>query len=944
MGDGIPQCDVCIICALAEETEAVLDEFSTRCQTVFEKAISSSDGYVYHYATIRNQKGEPLTILVLCQAHPGPVETVLHLKSLLREFHPRFAAMAGICAGEKRKVQLGDLVVAEYAYHYEEGKVERSKNGTVTLRPGSIPYSPAKRILQYAHNFKAWQQPVAEQQLARRKRTRKHATEVQCFIAPMASGMAVRTDDPFPILQQQHRKTLGLDQEAAAFYATLHEFPDVCSLVVKGVCDYAHLGKNDVYHEEAAHAAAIYLLSFIQEYVTEETMPKRRYEQQPVVKISCNHIAAPPGKLFDRVETLAEIERCLKDQDIRGIFLWGMRGCGKSLIAKKIAEDCKSAEGSLGRRFSHIVWLTFRKEELTATGIAKPYNYYQSKHDIYAEILKVHGSPHLGNMDPLRGVQEVLQNAPTLVILDSFEFFLEGKREEAKLDSDFAALLREVARGSCFVLTSWRDSAEIRRYLYKVIKIEPFDAPLAKEYFLYHCKEKSIALPSPQWSGEVHKEIFKVTAGIPLALELVANYVHNIGDVKTALADITSHDHYLWRYIYKKVLQQLQKDEWRLLVLMILFKSPLDKERLRKAARLDDANGMKKYDRALARLRHYGLLNVDHEDLYLHDTLREYIMNQMGRKENSTLLKEVQKDFIDWALAIAEANEKWEVYSQQANVLAADLNNLIAALEILLSEAVPEERVLCTFGTTIAHYLHINGRWTDAEQFFKAILSKMTEDAHKIKVQVLLGRHYAHQEKTEVAKRYLLPAMEMAESIGDETLQAEVYLRLGQTFYRSDPSQAWQYLEKARDKAARNNDYDSLRTRISTLSYMAELYMLNPERKEAKEALKVLEEADSIFKQTELEWDRVRAHLARLKADACLLIDDKVTARECYLESRRLSETGADGRLLAWNYLGLAEIDKNLEYAKKAQELFETLGLNSQVERAQAVIDELASM
>lgn len=944
MGDGIPQCDVCITCALAEEAEAVLNEFSTRCQTTFEKAISSTDSYVYHYATIHNQKGELLTILVLCQAQTGPVETVLHLKSLLREFHPRFAAMAGICAGDKRKVQLGDLVVAEYAYHYEEGKVERDKNGATILRPGSIPYGPAKRILQYAHNFKEWQQPVAEQQLIRRKRIRRNAMEVQCFIAPIASGMAVRTDDPFPILQQQHRKTLGLDQEAAAFYATLHEFPDVCSLVVKGVCDYAHRGKNDAYHEEAARASAIYLLSFIQEYVTEETMPKRKYEPQPIVKISCNHIAAPPGKVFDRVETLAEIERCLKDKDIRGIFLWGMRGCGKSLIAKKIAEDCKSTEGPLGKRFSHIVWLTFRKEELTAIGIAKPYNYYQSKHDIYAEILKVHGLSHLGNTDPLRGVQEALQNAPTLVILDSFEFFLEGKKEEAILDSDFAALLREVARGSCFLLTSWHDSAEIRRYLYKVIKIDPFDAPLAKEYFLYHCKEKSIALPSPQWSGEVHKEIFKATAGIPLALELVANYVHSIGDVKTALADITSHDHYLWKYIYKKVLQQLQKDEWRLLVLMILFKSPLDKERLRKATHLDDVNGTKKCERALARLRHYGLLEVDQDDLYLHDTLREYIMNQMSRKENSTLLKEVQKDFIDWALGIAEANEKWEVYSKQANVLAADLNNLMAALEILLSEEVPEERTLCAFGTTIAHYLHISGRWTDAEQFFKAVLSKMTKDPYKIKVQVLLGRHYAHQEKTEAAKHHLLPAMEMAEAIGDETLQAEVYLRLGQALYRSEPSQAWLYLGKALDRAARNNDYDSLRTRISTLSYMAEIHLLKLESNEAREALKVLDEADEILKQTELEWDRAHAHSARLRADACLLIDDKVTARECYLESRRLSETGADGRLLAWNYLGLAEIDQNLEYARKAQELFEALGLNSQVERAQAVIDELASM
>src|SRR2546429_3743963 len=36
---------------------------------------------------------------------------------------------------------------------------------------------------------------------------------------------------------------------------------------------------NDAYHRYAAHASAIYLLYFIQEYVTEETMP-RKYDRR----------------------------------------------------------------------------------------------------------------------------------------------------------------------------------------------------------------------------------------------------------------------------------------------------------------------------------------------------------------------------------------------------------------------------------------------------------------------------------------------------------------------------------------------------------------------------------------------------------------------------------------------------------------------------------------
>jgi NB-ARC domain len=189
-------------------------------------------------------------------------------------------------------------------------------------------------------------------------------------------------------------------------------------------------------------------------------------QDQQTIQIKCNHIAAPQGELFDREKTVAEIQECLVDKDVRGILLWGRRGCGKSLIARKIAEDCKSAVGPLAKRFTHIVWLTFRKEELTISGIEERYNYPQSINAIYSEILEVHDKSHLGNKDPLRGVREVLRNAPTLVILDSFEFFIEENflKEDEKLSRDIADLLKEVAMGSFFLLTSWRDSVEIRDY------------------------------------------------------------------------------------------------------------------------------------------------------------------------------------------------------------------------------------------------------------------------------------------------------------------------------------------------------------------------------------------------------------------------------------------------------------------------------------------------
>jgi WD40 repeat protein len=63
--------------------------------------------------------------------------------------------------------------------------------------------------------------------------------------------------------------------EAATFYQALHAVSHIHGLVVKGVCDHANMNKKDTFHDYAARVSAVYLLTFIKEYVTEQTMPRR---------------------------------------------------------------------------------------------------------------------------------------------------------------------------------------------------------------------------------------------------------------------------------------------------------------------------------------------------------------------------------------------------------------------------------------------------------------------------------------------------------------------------------------------------------------------------------------------------------------------------------------------------------------------------------------------
>ena len=129
-----PLFDVCLVCATFRETKVLIDVISRQCDVQFTSSRSEHYGYEYYYTTAQNHKGEPLTIHVSWQSDYGPVKASAHLKTVLSECKPRFVGMTGVCAGDKKKVKLGDLILASGAFMYHDVMISQGPSTALSAR------------------------------------------------------------------------------------------------------------------------------------------------------------------------------------------------------------------------------------------------------------------------------------------------------------------------------------------------------------------------------------------------------------------------------------------------------------------------------------------------------------------------------------------------------------------------------------------------------------------------------------------------------------------------------------------------------------------------------------------------------------------------------------------------------------------------------------------
>jgi nucleoside phosphorylase len=330
--------DVLVIAALREELEAARDAALATGPDgsgIARWEPRSQDGLPYWWGEYRVAGGRRFTVALARPTQMGGRVTGTFAATIADRLRPAALAMSGVCAGNPEETALGDVVVGEPVYEWDEGK--RSPKGfqgdhrqlsmdvgwlraAQEFDPTNLPsYGEAtdeEALLWVLEQLHRNQQPrnhpareayfpagtwkprldrlekdgfIVRNAAGRPTLTTAGTDRVQqrlyedvdgpqqlpfrVMVSPMASGSSVISDPKqwADLKAMGVRKITAIEMEAATI-ATIAQQRRLPWLVAKGVMDHADTKKDDRYKQFAARASAQVMFALLAELVTGEAV------------------------------------------------------------------------------------------------------------------------------------------------------------------------------------------------------------------------------------------------------------------------------------------------------------------------------------------------------------------------------------------------------------------------------------------------------------------------------------------------------------------------------------------------------------------------------------------------------------------------------------------------------------------------------------------------
>ncbi len=219
----------------------------------------------YFEGTFQTEKGRRISVVVVAAPKMGLPAAAATAAKLISTFRPRYIAVAGICAGVRDKVDIGDILVADPCFDWGSGKWVRTKDGKLNFRPAAYPWRLDERVRSKIRSLAEQDTKLFEMHKGYQGSKPNNIPRVH--IDAMASGGSVlQVGELMDDVREQHKNLVGIEMESYAVFTAAEYASDPKPLCfsIKAVCDFGDEEKNDAAHEYAAYASAQFIQLFAQ--------------------------------------------------------------------------------------------------------------------------------------------------------------------------------------------------------------------------------------------------------------------------------------------------------------------------------------------------------------------------------------------------------------------------------------------------------------------------------------------------------------------------------------------------------------------------------------------------------------------------------------------------------------------------------------------------------
>lgn len=223
---------------------------------------------IHDYMFVRdgwfNSQGTKITVSAAFSTRMGMVESALKSFIIISKLKPKVIGMTGICAGVSSKVKLGDVLFADPAWDFQNGKhVKVGDKYEFNISPHHLPASYRIRsLVEQLRSDKTFLSSLPQLYGS----DCKYSTDIK--LGPVASGSAVLADgQTITSIKKQQRELVGVEMEIYGLYAAGNtSTPAPQYFALKGVCDFADPEKDDEAQSYAAFASARVLQKLFEDH------------------------------------------------------------------------------------------------------------------------------------------------------------------------------------------------------------------------------------------------------------------------------------------------------------------------------------------------------------------------------------------------------------------------------------------------------------------------------------------------------------------------------------------------------------------------------------------------------------------------------------------------------------------------------------------------------